>query len=101
MSVNRRETNALLQVFANAGFGPGPAFPNPTQRLPHHAYYFANLVMCEETGAALEYHHLKIGVDSKLWLGSASKEIGLLAQGSVVVKAGTNKMHFIHARNKT
>ena len=73
MSVNRRETNALLQVFVNAGFGPGPAFPNPTQRLPHHAYYSANSVMCEETGAALEYHHLKIGADSKLWLGSASK----------------------------
>ena len=56
--------------------------------------------MCEETGAALEYRHLKIGADSKLWLGYASKEIGRLAQGSAAVKAGTNRMHFIHACNK-
>ena len=60
VSVNRRETNALLQVFSNAVFGPGPAFPNPTQSLPHHAHYSANSVMCEETGAALEYRHLKL-----------------------------------------
>ena len=53
-----------------------------------------------ETGAALEYSHLKIGADSKLWLGSASKEIGRLSQGSAVVKAETNTMHFIHASNK-
>ena len=90
----------MLQVFANAGFGPDPAFPKLTQRLPHHTYYSANYVMCEETGAALEYRHLKIGADSKLWLGSASKEIGRLAQGSATVKAGTNMMHFIHARDK-
>ena len=45
VSANRRETNALLQVFANAGFVPGPALPNPTQRLPHHVYYSANSVM--------------------------------------------------------
>ena len=100
MSVNRQETNALLQVFANAGFGPGQAFPDPTQRLPHHAYYSANSVMCEETGAALEYCHLKIGADSKLWLGSASKEIGRLTQGYATVKAGTNTMHIIHACGK-
>ena len=56
--------------------------------------------MCEETGTALEYRHLKIGADSKLWIGSASKEIGRLAQGSAAVKAGTNTMHFIHAREK-
>ena len=56
--------------------------------------------MCEETGSALEYRHLKIGADSKLWLGSASKDIGRLAQGSTAVKAGTNTMHFIHARDK-
>ena len=56
--------------------------------------------MCEETGTALEYRHLKIGADSKLWLGSASKEIGRLAQGSATVKEGTNTMHFIHARDK-
>ena len=56
--------------------------------------------MCEETGAALEYRHLKIGADSKLWLGSASKEIGRLVQGSAAVKAGTNTMYFIHARDK-
>ena len=79
---------------------PGPAFPKPTQRLPHHGYYYANSVMCEETGAALEYRHLKIGADSKLWLGSASKEIGRLAQGSAAVKTGTHTMHFIYARKK-
>ena len=90
----------MLQVFANSGFVPGPAFPKPTQRLPHHAYYSANSVMCEETGSALEYRHLKIGADSKLWLGSTSKEIGLLAQGSIGVKSGTNTMNFIHARDK-
>ena len=73
VSANRRETNALLQFFANVGFGPGPTFPDLTQRLPHHAYYSANSLICEETGAALEYRHLKIGADSKLWLGSASK----------------------------
>ena len=56
--------------------------------------------MCKETGAALEYRHLKIGEDSKLWLGSASKEIGHLAQGYAAVKAGTNTIHFIHARDK-
>ena len=56
--------------------------------------------MCKETGAALEYRHLKIGADSKLWLGSASKEIGRLAQGSAAVKAGTNTIHFINARDK-
>ena len=56
--------------------------------------------MCKETGAALEYRHLKIGADAKLWLGYAYKEIGRLAQGSAAVKAGTNTMHFIHARNK-
>ena len=56
--------------------------------------------MCKETGASLEYCHLKIGADSKLWFGSASKEIGRLAQVSAVVKAGTNTMHFIHARDK-
>ena len=92
--------NALLQVFANAGFGPGPALPKPTQRLPHHAYYSANSVMYEETGATLEYRHLKNGADSKLCLGSALKEIGRLAQVSATVKAGTNRMHFIHARDK-
>ena len=64
----------LCQVFVNAGFGPVPAYPNPTQRLPRHAYYSANLVVCEETGAALEYRGLEIGADSKLWLGSASKK---------------------------
>ena len=56
--------------------------------------------MCEETGAALKYCHLKIGADSKLWLGSVSKEIGFVAQGSAAVKAGTNTMHFIHAGDK-
>ena len=56
--------------------------------------------MCEETGAALEYCPLKIGADSKLWLGSTSKKIGRLDQGSAAVKAGTNTMHFIHARDK-
>ena len=56
--------------------------------------------MCEKTGAALEYLHLKIGADSKLWLGSASKEIGCLAQGSAAVQSGTNTMHFILARDK-
>ena len=56
--------------------------------------------MCEETDAALEYLHLKIGAYSKLWLGSTSKEIGRLAQGSAAVKAGTNIMNFIHARDK-
>ena len=56
--------------------------------------------MYKETGAALEYHHIKIGADSKLWLGSASKEIGRLTQGSATVKAGTNTMYFIHAREK-
>ena len=74
VSVNRRKINALLQVSANTGFGPGPAFPKPTQRLPHHTYYSANSLICKETGAALEYCHLKIGANSKLWLGSASKE---------------------------
>ena len=98
--MNHKETNALLQVFANAGFVPGPAFPKPTQRLSHQAYYSANSVMREETGAALEYRHLKIGANSKLWIGSASKEIGRLAHGSAAVKAGTNTMHFIHARDK-
>ena len=97
VSFNRRETNALLQVFANTGFGPGLAFPKQTQRLPHHAYYSANSLMCEKTGAALEYCHLKIGANSKLWLESASKEIGRLAQGSAAVKVGTNTIHFIHA----
>ena len=82
------------------GFGPGPAFSDLTQRLLHNAYYSANSVMCKETGAALEYRHLKIGADYKLWLGSASKIIGRLAQGSATVKAGTNTMHFIHARDK-
>ena len=56
--------------------------------------------MCKETGAGLEYRHLKIDGDSKLWLASASKEIGRLAQGSAAVKAGTNTIHFIHARKK-
>ena len=56
--------------------------------------------MCEETGAALEYRHLKIGADSKLWLGTVSKEIVRLSQGSAEVKAGTNTMHFIHAHKK-
>ena len=56
--------------------------------------------MYEKTGAALEYRHLKIGANSKLWLGSASKEIGCLAQGSAAAKSGTNTMHFIHARDK-
>ena len=56
--------------------------------------------MCDETGAALEYCHLKIGADSKLWLGSASKEIERIAQGSAAVKAGENTMHFIHAYDK-
>ena len=100
VSANHQETNALPQVFAIAGFGPVPAFPNPTRRLPHHAYEYANSVMCEETGTALENCHLKIGADSKLWLGSASKEIGRLSQGFAAVKAGTNTMHFIHARYK-
>ena len=43
--------------------------------------------MCKETGAALEYLHLKVGEYYKLWLGSASKEIGRLAQGSATVRA--------------
>ena len=92
--------NALLQVFAKSGFGPSPASPKPTQRLPHHAYYSVNSIMCEETGAALEYCHLKISADSKLWLGSASKEIGRLDQGSAAVKSETNTMHFIYPCNK-
>ena len=56
--------------------------------------------MRDVEGAALEYRHLKIGADSKLWLGSASKQIGRLAKGSAAVKAGTNTIHFIHARDK-
>ena len=53
--------------------------------------------MCKDSGAAFEYRHLKIGKNSKLWLGSASKEIWRLAQGSAAVKAGMNTMHLIHA----
>ena len=100
MSLNRRETNALLQVFADAGSGPGPAFPNMTQRPPHHVYYSAYSVLCEETGAALDYRHLKIGADSKLWLGLVSKVIGRIAKGSAAVMAGINTIYFIHARDK-
>ena len=33
-------------------------------------------------------------------VGSASKEIGRLAQGFAAVKSGTNMMHFIHAHDK-
>ena len=56
--------------------------------------------MSEKTGAVLDYRHLKIGADSKLWLGSVSKEIGRLSQGSAAVKTGTNTIHFICARDK-
>ena len=65
--------------------------------LPPEAFFTANSVIDPETGAALEYRHLRVGPNAKEWLQGASNEIGRLAQGlEPNMKTGSNTMHFIH-----
>ena len=45
--------------------------------LPPEAFFTANAVVDPETGAALEYRHLRVGPDAKEWLQGASNEIGV------------------------
>jgi hypothetical protein len=68
-----------------------------TTDLPAHAHWgTANSVIDPDTGACLEYRHLKLGPDAKLWIQGAANEIGRLANGvEPNIKTGTQTIHFI------
>jgi hypothetical protein len=87
-----------------AALCPAPIEPPPSsspakQRsiISAHAYWTANSVIDEATGASLEYAQLKLGADGEDWIAAAANEIGRLAQGvQPHMPTGTNTIHFIH-----
>ena len=69
--------------------------------LPAHAFWTANAVIDPNTGASLEYRHLRLGPDGEQWIKAAADEIGRLAQGVLPnMPTGTDTMHFIHHTDK-
>jgi hypothetical protein len=64
-------------------------------------YHQANAVVDPNTGASLEYRHLKAGPDSVKWLQAATNEIGRLTQGTGPdMPTGTDTMFFIKHTDK-
>ena len=60
------------------------------------AIWTANAVIDPNTGASLEYRHLRLGPDGDQWVKAAADEIGRLAQGvQPYMPTGTDTMHFI------
>ena len=65
---------------------------NPATPIPATA----NAVIDPNTGAMLEYRHLRCGPDKEQWIKAAADEIGRLAQGvQPHMQTGTDTMHFI------
>lgn len=62
-----------------------------------HRDHFVNSVLDPETGASLEFRHLRKGPDKEKWIQANRNEVGRLTDGRIGNNVvGTNTMRFIH-----
>jgi hypothetical protein len=103
INVTPHSANAAIAALCPAPIEQQPPSSPAKQRpiLPAHAYWTANSVIDEATGALLEYAQLKLGADGEDWIAAAANKIGRLAQGvQPHMPTGTNTIHFIHPSEK-